>query len=201
MGSRKHVHTAAQQGTASERQTLGNRGVGVNSPLIRPANERDLPELVRVYNHYVTTTHITFDTQAFTVEERRRWFDSFSESGPYRLLIAKVDDQFVGYASSTAFQAKPAYVQSVETTIYLDPAFVGRDIGQPLYGALLEALRSEKSVHRAYGGIALPNPNSIALHERLGFHLAGTFREVGFKFGKYWDVSWYEKDVSDQPAK
>ena len=91
---------------------------------------------------------------------------------------------------------RPAYDQSVETTIYLDPAFVGRGIGQRLYGALLDAIQSEESIHRAYGGIALPNPSSIALHERLGFGFIGTFREVGFKFGKYWDVSWYEKDVS-----
>ncbi|MEE8475951.1 MAG: GNAT family N-acetyltransferase, partial [Myxococcota bacterium] len=62
--------------------------------------------------------------------------------------------------------------------------------------SLLDALRSEESVHRAYGGVALPNPASIALHERLGFSAVGTFREVGFKFDRYWDVSWFEKNLS-----
>ena len=172
----------------------------VSETRIRPAEEEDLPELVRIYNHYVTTTHITFDTRAFTLDQRRTWFERFSESGPYRLLVAEAAHQLAGYTSSTQFQAKPAYDQSVETTVYLDPAFVGRGMGQQLYGSLLDAIRSEESVHRAYGGVALPNRASIALHERLGFSVVGTFREVGFKFGKYWDVRWYEKNVSDRSA-
>lgn len=167
---------------------------------IRPAEQRDLPALVDIYNHYVTTTHITFDTYAFTVDGRRRWFNSFSRTGAHRLLVADVSGQPVGYASSGEFRAKPAYDRSVETTIYLDPGFVGRGIGQRLYKVLLDMLQSEDGVHRALSGIALPNRSSIALHERLGFLLVGTFREVGFKFGQYWDVSWYEKDVSGSHA-
>ena len=163
---------------------------------IRPAEERDLSEVVRIYNHYVTTTHITFDTKAFGPDQRRPWFEGFSESGPYRLLIVEAAHRLVGYASSQRFRKKPAYDRSVETTVYLDPAFVGRGMGQQLYGSLLDALHAEESVHRAYGGVALPNPASIALHERLGFSAVGTFREVGFKFGKYWDVSWFEKNLS-----
>jgi len=68
-------------------------------------------------------------------------------------------------------------------------------IGYRLYAHLIEALQAEADVHRAYAGIALPNPGSIALHEHLGFKLAGTFHEVGSKFGKHWDVSWYEKEL------
>ena len=174
---------------------------GVSETRIRPAEEEDLSELERIYNHYVTTTHITFDTKAFAPGQRRPWFEGFSESGPYRLLVAEAADQLVGYASSTRFRAKPAYDQSVETTVYLDPAFVGRGLGQQLYGSLLDAMRSEASVHRVYGGVALPNRASIALHERLGFGVVGTFREVGFKFGRYWDVTWYEKNVSERPVR
>jgi len=165
---------------------------------IRKAEQEDLLGLVRIYNHYVTSTHVTFDTQVFTVEQRRPWLESFSPSGAHQLLVAEVGSQLVGYASSKQFRAKGGYDPSVETTIYLDPAFVGRGLGELLYSALLDRMQSERTVHRAYGGIALPNPGSIALHERLGFRLVGTFQEVGFKFGKYWDVSWYEKDVSAQ---
>jgi phosphinothricin acetyltransferase len=172
----------------------------VSEPRIRPAKPEDLPELVRIYNHYVTNTHITFDTKAFTVNQRRSWLDGFSQAGPHRLLVSELAQRPIGYASSSAFRLKPAYDQSVETTIYLDPDFTGRGIGKLLYAAILDLIRAEKCVHRAYGGVALPNPVSIALHERLGFRLVGTFREVGFKFGRYWNVSWYEKDLSDSHA-
>jgi phosphinothricin acetyltransferase len=172
----------------------------VGAPRIRRAEQRDLPELTRIYNHYVTTTHVTFDTHPFTVDQRRSWFESFSGSGAHQLLVAEIAGRSVGYASTQELRAKPAYDRSVESTIYLDPAFVGRGFGQQLYGAVLDRMRAEKDVHRAYGGIALPNAGSIALHERFGFELVGTFHEAGFKFGKYWDVSWYEKDVSDPDA-
>ncbi len=168
---------------------------------IRSARTGDLAELERIYNHYVTTTHITFDTEAFTMEQRRAWFDGFSESGPHRLLVAETEAGVVGYASSSRFRPKPAYHTSVETTVYLDPPHVGLGFGHRLYGALLEALDGEPAVHRAYGGIALPNPASIALHESLGFRLVGTFREVGHKFGKFWDVSWFEKELSRGGAR
>ncbi len=167
---------------------------------IRAAEAGDLSEIVHLYNHYVTATHITFDIEPFTVDQRRRWFRAFSRTGPHRLLVAEVDSQLAGYASSTEFRAKRAYAPSVETTIYLDPGLAGRGIGRVLYAALLELLTDEETVHRTYGGVALPNARSVALHESLGFTLAGTFREVGLKFGKYWDVSWYEKDVSGRDA-
>ena len=162
---------------------------------IRAARTDDLSRLVDIYNHYVTESHITFDTEPFAVGARTQWFTQFSDDGPYRLLVAEHDNGVAGYASSTPFKDRPAYGTSVETTIYLHPEQTGRGLGMQLYGALVDALASEESVHRAYGGIALPNPSSVALHEQLGFRQVAMFSEVGFKFGKYWDVAWFEKEV------
>ncbi len=162
---------------------------------IRTARQEDLPAVVSIYNHYIANTHITFDTDPYTQESRRAWFDGFSDTGPYRLCVAKNDGKSVGFAYSDRFNPRDGYDPSVLTSIYLDPDFVGRGIGYQLYSHLIEALLSETAIHRAYAGIALPNPGSIALHERLGFKLAGTFHEVESKFGKYRDVSWYEKEL------
>ena len=84
----------------------------------------------------------------------------------------------------------------METTIYLDPGAVGKGIGRALYGELIDMLLADERVHRAYGGVALPNAASAALHESLGFRRVGTYHEVGYKFDKYWDVAWYEKDLA-----
>ena len=164
--------------------------------LIRPGESGDLARLVEIYNYYIVETHFTFDTEPFAVGGRTQWFNQFSGSGPYRMLVAEQDDVVVAFASSTQFKPKAAYSTSVETSIYIDQGQTGQGMGLALYAELLEALVDEPSVHRAYGGTALPNPESIALHERLGFTLVGTYREVGFKFDQYWDVSWFEKDVS-----
>jgi len=164
---------------------------------IRQAIPSDLPDVVRIYNHYAASSHATFDTRPFTVEGRRDWFEGFAGAGPYRLLVAEVASDIAGYTSSTRFRPKQAYHRSVETTVYLNPRYTGRGLGIRLYGALFELLAEERQVHRAYGGVALPNPASAALHERLGFRLVGTFKEVGYKFEKFWDVRWYEKNLSD----
>lgn len=163
--------------------------------LIRDGEAHDLQILVDIYNHYVTETHITFDTEPFAVGARTQWFNQFSNTGPYRLLVAELESDVVGYAASMQFKSRPAYRTSVETTIYLQPAAVGRGLGQQLYSALLQQLENEPTVHRAYGGVAMPNPESIALHDRLGFRLVATYHEVGYKFDRYWDVNWYEKEM------
>jgi phosphinothricin acetyltransferase len=163
---------------------------------IRHGEPGDLNNLVEIYNYYVTETHITFDTEPFAVAARTQWFNQFANDGPHRLLVAELEDDVIGYASSTLFKLKPAYRTSVETTIYLDNERVGKGFGAQLYSELLDQLVNEGSVHRAYAGVALPNPGAIALHEKLGFVRAASYHEVGFKFGKYWDVDWFEKDVA-----
>ena len=60
------------------------------------------------------------------------------------------------------------------------------------YASLFEALQGE-DIHRAYGGITLPNEASIGLHVAMGFRHIGTYREVGRKFGGFWDVALYER--------
>ena len=163
---------------------------------IRAAESDDLSQLVDIYNHYVNETHVTFDTEPFQVAARIPWFAQFSDTGPYQLLVAEADGAVVGYAGSTNFKPRAAYNTSVETSVYLHPDAMGQGTGRVLYDALLDAMTAEPSVHRAYGGVALPNPASAKLHEQMGFVKVGSYHEVGFKFDKYWDVDWYEKDTS-----
>ncbi|MCF1599551.1 GNAT family N-acetyltransferase [Streptomyces muensis] len=167
---------------------------------VRPGVEGDLEALTDIYNHYVRETPITFDTAVFTPEERRPWLLSHPEDGPHRLMVAaeagpgRNSQRILGYATSSAFRPKPAYGTSVEVTVYLAPDAGRRGIGILLYKALFEALTQE-DVHRAYAGIVPPNEASRRLHERFGFRHVGTYREVGRKFGRYWDVAWYEKEL------
>lgn len=163
---------------------------------IRQGESADLNRLVEIYNHYVTETHVTFDTTPFLVTDRIQWFNQFTAEGPYRLLVAESNGAILGYATSTRYKPREGYDTSVETTIYLDPGECGHGTGRLLYAALMDQLLADPAVHRAYGGIALPNDASVALHLKLGFERAGSYHEVGFKFDRYWDVDWFEKDVS-----
>jgi phosphinothricin acetyltransferase len=161
---------------------------------VRPAVEADLEQLNAVYNHYVAETHFTFDIEPMSGEARREWFGHYAAVGRHRVLVAVSGDSVVGYATSSRFRTKPAYLTSVETSVYLAPDAVGRGAGSMLYQALFKALEGE-DVHRAYAGIALPNPASVALHERFAFKRVAHFTEQGRKFDRYWDVAWFEKPL------
>ncbi|HBF80520.1 MAG TPA: GNAT family N-acetyltransferase [Streptomyces sp.] len=179
---------------------------------VKPGVETDLAALTDLYNHYVRETALTFDTDAFTPEERLPWLRSHPEDGPHRLLVAwetaggpdagtgtGAASRIVGYATSSPFRAKAAYSTSVEVSVYCAPEAVGRGIGTLLYQALFEALADE-DVHRAYAGIAQPNEPSVRLHAAFGFRHVGTYVEVGRKFGRFWDVSWYERPLLSRTA-
>jgi phosphinothricin acetyltransferase len=159
---------------------------------IRAATPADVARLTEIYNHYVIHTPVTFDLEPYTVERRMEWFGQFASSGRHRLLVAEGDGIVIGYGGTTRFRAKAAYDTTVETTIYTAPEAVGKGIGKKLYAALFETLAGE-NVHRFVGGFTLPNAGSQRLHEYFGFKNVGVFSEVGYKFGKYWDVQWTER--------
>jgi phosphinothricin acetyltransferase len=165
--------------------------------VVRPAAEHDLEPLNEMYNHYVKDTHFTFDLEPMTIQARREWFTLYGSAGRHRLLVAVSDDTVVGYACSSQWRTKPAYETSVETSVYLAPDAVGRGAGTKMYEELFKSLEDE-DVHRAYAGIALPNPASVALHERFGFKRVAHFTEQGRKFGRFWDVAWFEKPLGAQ---
>lgn len=161
---------------------------------IRPGRGSDLPDLTAIYNHYVVNTSATFDIEPFTTAQRRAWMRHYAATGPHRLLVACRGGQVVGYATSSAFRAKPAYDPSVETTVYLAEAETGAGLGTALYQRLFEELGDE-NLHRAYAAIALPNDASVALHRRLGFREVGTMTEVGWKYERWWDVLLMERPL------
>ena len=162
---------------------------------MRDGRAEDIEQLTAIYNHYVVTTAITFDVEPFTVETRRRdWFSTFRTDGPHRLLVAAHGRTVLGYACSAPFRPKAAYARSITTSVYCDPAFVGRGLGSMLYAALLGAIEREE-VHRVLTGVTLPNDASVRLHERFGFEPIGIEHEVGWKFDRYWDVLRLERGM------
>ena len=160
---------------------------------IRSATLSDLPALTEIYNHYIAHTTITFDLQPFEPDDRRAWFDDHSSTGRHRLLVAEEEGSgILGYATTSRWRPKAAYDTTVESSVYCRPDAVGRGIGGTLYSALFESIGGE-DVHRIVAGISQPNPASVALHLRFGFRQVGTFSSVGRKFGRYWDVAWFER--------
>ena len=159
---------------------------------IRTAGRADLAAINDIYNAYIVDSHVSFDIEPWDMARRATWWERYGSGGRHRVLVAEVEGSVVGVAFSGPYRHKAAYETSVETTIALDPAFVGRGIGRRLLTALLDELDAA-GVHRAYSIIALPNDASVALHHQLGYRSVGVLDEVGSKLGRYWSTVMLEK--------
>ncbi len=158
--------------------------------MIRQATPADVEGICRIYNHYVAESTITFEEEAVSPSDMaQRVADTTAGSLPW--LIAERDGAIVGYASAAKWKGRCAYRFATETTIYLAPGSLGRGLGTSMYEELLRELRL-REMHVAIGGVALPNDASVALHEKLGFRKVAHFSEVGFKFGRWIDVAYWQ---------
>lgn len=158
---------------------------------IRPATVDDAAAIVGIYGRYVATSHATFDLEPPPVEAwAQRIAHVRPEDGHHVLVTEDRDGAIAGYAYSGTWRERAAYARTVEASVYV--ARPGCGVGALLYDRLL-ALIDAGPAHRVEAGIALPNEPSVRLHERCGFRHVGTFTEVGRKFGRWWDVGWYER--------
>lgn len=159
---------------------------------VRHGTIDDATELNRIGNYYITHSSANFKLEPFTLEGRQKWINSFSTTGRLQLLVAEKDGRLLGFSCTYPFNERPAYNTSVAVTIYTDPDHKKEGLGTLLYTELFKRLAKE-DLHRAYAGITLPNPASIALHEKFGFKQVAYYSEAGRKFEKYWNVAWLEK--------
>lgn len=158
--------------------------------IIRPATENDAQAIADIYNYYVLNTTVTFEEEAVTAEAMRERIQEIIVRYPW--LVCVIADEVVGYAYAAPWKVRAAYRFSAETSVYLRHGLSGKGMGSALYTELLKKLREQK-LHGIIGGMALPNKECIALHEKFGFGKVAHFKETGFKFGKWIDVAYYEK--------
>jgi phosphinothricin acetyltransferase len=156
---------------------------------IRMATSADAAAVLVIYAPVVRTSAITFEYDVPTVEEIATRIRTVTARWPW--LVLERDGDVAGYAYATTWRARAAYQWAVETTVYVRDDCHRRGIGRALYRALLACLRLQ-GFRLAIGGITLPNPASVGLHEGIGFGLAGVHRACGWKLGAWHDVGFWE---------
>lgn len=160
---------------------------------LRDATPDDADAIVTIYNHYVTTTAISFEEIIVSTDAmRQRIADVQASQLPW--LVATIDGAVAGYAYATKWRVRHAYRFSVESSVYLASDKAGLGLGSALYTSLLERLKSSDR-HLVIGGIALPNEASVRLHEKMGFVKVAHFTEVGRKFDRWIDVGYWQLTI------
>ena len=159
---------------------------------IRNVQVEDAANLVAIYAPYVEKTAITFETQVPTVEDFENRIKKTMKKFPY--LVAIEEGQIVGYAYASTYYARAAYDWTVELSVYVQKEARGKGVGTLLYTALEEELTA-RGFKNFLACIALPNPASIALHEKRGYEQVAHFKKVGYKFGTWHDIVWLQKSL------
>lgn len=159
--------------------------------IIRTAEEKDMPQLLDIYNYEVEHGFATFDLTPKNMEERMVWFREHNvENHP--LIVAEEDGKAVGYASLSSYRPKEAYKTTVELSIYVDKDYRRKGIAGKLASNIIEIARKRDDIHTVISVITGGNEASCLLHEHLGFVHCGTMKEMGMKFGKMLDIINYQ---------
>lgn len=157
--------------------------------LIRTATPEDAPAINAIYRPFVVDTRISFELEPPSDVLMAERIAKVLQQLPW--LVCCTGDRLLGYAYASRYRERPAYQWSVETAVYVDRGHHRNGIGRALYQRLFTILR-QQGYFMAYAGITLPNPASVALHESLGFEVAGVYRNAGYKSGAWCDVGWWQ---------
>lgn len=151
-------------------------------------------DILFILNDAIKHSTALYDYQPRTAESMSHWFDTKASNNFPVIGVLNEDDALLGFATWGTFRAFPAYKYTVEHSVYVHPDHRGHGIGQLLLQALINrAVQSD--VHVLVGCIDASNTASIRLHTQLGFTHAGTIKEAGFKFGRWLDAAFYQRNL------
>ena len=160
--------------------------------MIRPATEKDVPEILEIYAPYVENTTVSFE---YDVPCRRIFLQRFYDiTAQYPWLVWEEDGRILGYAYASAPYSRAAFAWCAEPSIYLREEAKGRGIGKKLY-TVLEKLLDLQGYHMLYALITAENTASIRFHEKNGYKFSVEFPNCGYKFGRWLGLVWMEKTI------
>jgi phosphinothricin acetyltransferase len=157
---------------------------------IRTALEQDLEAMLEIYNDVIVNTTAVYDYQLHTLEMRRQWF-RIKEAQGFPVFVAVEDGKVVGFSSIGPFRAWAAYKYSVENSVYVAADQRGKGIGKLLIAPLIDA-SVQLNMHTIIAGIDATNEASIMLHRSFGFKEVAHFKQVGYKFGRWLDLTFMQ---------
>ena len=163
--------------------------------------------ILAILNEAIATSTALYDYHPRTPAMMAEWFEAKRRGGfqsgygvglekGFPVLGMESDaGELMGFASYGTFRAWPGYKYTIEHSVYVASPFRRRGVGRALLEATIARAQAE-DYHAMVGGIDSTNTASIELHKSMGFELVGTLPEVGFKFGKWRDVCFYQKLLS-----
>lgn len=162
--------------------------------MIREANEKDLVNILEIYNDAILNTTAVYDYKPHTIDNIGKWYDKKKQDG-YPLLVFEEGDNAVAFATFGPFREWPAYKYTIEHSVYVHKSCRNKGIGMKLMKEIIK-IADEREYATMVAGIDSENIISIKLHKKLGFEFSGAIKRAGFKFGKWLDLAFYQMELT-----
>lgn len=159
--------------------------------MIRAATYDDLPGILEIYNDVIQNTTAVYSYQPHTLAIRQQWFAERNTNN-FPVFVYETDGLVAGFSSYGPFRTWPAYKYTVENSVYVHPNYRGQGIAKQLLQMLIDDA-VYKNHHAMIAGIDAENNVSMRLHEQLGFAEVAHFKQVGYKFGRWLDLKFFER--------
>jgi len=153
--------------------------------------------MLEVYKPNILNSAISFEYEVPGLDEFATRINNIGQH--YPCLVCLHNNEVTGYAYAGVHRVRSAYQWSVESTIYLAPDFQGRGVARVLYETLLSVLELQGFVN-VYAGVTLPNEKSERFHLAMGFAEIAVFEKIGYKFGKWHDLKFFEMYLMEHPV-
>jgi len=156
------------------------------SATIRKATENDVEKILEIVNFAILHTTANYNYEPQTIEVQHEWFLQKQQHN-FPVIVAEIDGKVVGFGAYGTFREKIGYQFTVEHSVYVSDAFIGKGIGKLLLSELI-SLAKKQGLRTMIGAIDAENQDSIAFHEKFGFVKCGVVKDAAFKFERWLDL-------------
>lgn len=161
--------------------------------ILRPATPKDTDAICAIWNPVIRDTEITFNAIEKTSQDIADLVGDKHRAG-HGFLVAAQEGVIAGFAFYGQFRGGVGYARTMEHTVVLATGARGTGIGRALMGGIEDHARKE-GAHSMFAGVSSGNPGGVGFHAALGYHHVATLPEVGFKFGRWFDLHLMQKKL------
>ena len=161
---------------------------------IRKANEQDSASIADVFDYFVENSYASYVTRKVGLDFYAKMRAGAQE---YPFYVVEMSGRVVGFGFLRPYRNVEAFRRTAEITYFILPEHTRKGLGTKLL-QVLEREAIELGIITLLANISSLNKQSLRFHRKNGFQKCGTFRKIGVKFGRDFDVVWIQKSLGNQ---
>jgi phosphinothricin acetyltransferase len=163
---------------------------------IRPAQDADISTILEIFNYEIRNSTVVYHYDERSYEDQLQWLADKNQA-EMPVYVAENDTTILGFGTYGIFRPWEGFKFSVEHSVYVDKNARGLGIGKSILSKLIQ-IAKQNDLRIMIAGIDASNKKSIDFHEQFGFYEVGTFKEVGFKFDRWLDVTFMQLNLTSK---